>query len=263
MKIVTYLLGALLAAALGAAAFFFFTTFQPMSVDYERMRAGMPALEKANAELKKFKEKDAQQAKETAWVTPAVNLLSAGLTDEIKAGKAEVVASGSMVVINLSEDVLYTPESKTFSKNVQTKLKLGPLLKKDELKGKDIIIGNTMEELASRGKGRKKAQTKDALSLASERSYELVKYLVRDGVPAESIAALAYSAKVPDRGFKIKNRKTMIIITTCPASAAAAPAPAPAAPAAQSKPAAAAPPAAGATQSQPKTIPFKPAPKTN
>ena len=30
MKIVTYLLGALLAAALGAAALFYFMTFQPM-----------------------------------------------------------------------------------------------------------------------------------------------------------------------------------------------------------------------------------------
>ncbi len=258
MKIVTYLLGALLAAALGAAALFYFTVFQPMSVDYERLKAGMPELDRAKTEMKKYKEKEAQQAGETAWLAPAVMALNADLANEIKDGKAEVVSAGNAVVINIAEDALYTPESKTFAKDTQTRLKLGGLLKRDELKGKDIYVGNAAEAVAARGKGRKKVPAKDALTLASERSVELVKYLVRDGVTQESLAALAYSSKLPDRGFKIKNRKTMIIIGVCPAPAAPA-----AAPAAQQKPGAQ--PAAGAPRpALPKTIPIKPAqPKTN
>ena len=260
MKIVTYLLGALLVAALGAAALFYFTTFQPLSLDYARMKEGLPGLEKARADLNKYKEKETQQAREMAWIAPAVNALNADLADEIKAGKAEVVSAGNTVVINISEDELFTPESKTFSKNTQTRIKLPGLLRRNELKGKDIFIGNSTEAAAAHGKGKKKIPAKDALTLASERSTELVKYLVKDGgVPQDSIAALAYSAKLPDRGFKIKNKKTMIIIGVCPAPAA----PAAAAPAAQQKPGAQ--PAAGSPQQfQPKTIPIKPArPKTN
>jgi hypothetical protein len=262
MKIVTYLLGALLAAALGAAAFFYFTVFQPVSADYDRLKAGMPELDKAKAEVKKCKDKEAQQAKETAWINPAVTALNTDLADEIKAGNAEVVAAGNMVVINIAEGSLYTPESKTFAKDTQTRFKLGGMLTRDELKGKDIYVGNSTEAVAARGKGRKKVPAKDALTLASERSTEMVKYLVsKAGVSQDSIVAVAYSAKLPDRGFKIKNRKTMIIISVYPAPApqtAAVPAPA-----TQQKPAAQ--PAAGAPQQpQPKTIPIKPAqPKTN
>jgi len=254
MKIVTFLLGALLAAALGAAAFFYITTFQPMSVDYERLKTGMPEMDKAKTEMKKYKEKE---TRETAWITPAVAALNAGLANEIKDGKAEVVSAGNAVVINITENALYTPESKTFAKDTQTRLKLGGLLKKDELKGKDIYIGNATETVAAHGKGRNKVPAKDALTLASERSAELVKSLVRDGVPQDSLAALAYSSKLPDRGFKIKNRKTMIIIGVWPATATAA------APAAQQKPGAQ-PAVAAPQQSQPKTIPIQPAqPKTN
>jgi outer membrane protein OmpA-like peptidoglycan-associated protein len=263
MKIATYLLGALLAAALGAAALFYFTTFQPMAIDYARLKAGMPELDRAKAELKKYKEKEAQQAKEVAWINPAVEALSTGLADEIKAGRAEVVSAGNTVVINIAEDALYTPGSKTFAKDTQTLLKLASLLKKDELKGKDIFLGNAAEAVAAHGKGKKKVPAKDALTLASERSTELEKYLVKNGVPQESLAALAYSAKLPDRGFKIKNRKTMIIISTCPASPSHDSASKPeASPAAQPKPAQ---PAAGTPpQTQPKTIPIRPAqPKTN
>lgn len=261
MKIVTYLLGALLAAALGAAALFYFTTFQPLSADYARMKEGLPGLEKARAELSKYKEKETQQTRETAWIAPAVNALNADLANEIKAGKAEVVSAGNAVVINISEDMLFTPESKTFSKDTQTRMKLPSMLRRDELKGKDIFLGNTTDAVAAHGKGRKKVPAKDALSLAGERSFELVKYLVKETVPQNSIAAVAYSANPSDRGFKIKNRKTMIIISTCPASAmptAAVPASAQ-----QQKPIAQ--PAAGAPhQPQPKTIPIKPAqPKTN
>ena len=270
MKIVTFLLGALLAAALGAAALFYVTTFQPMSVDYARMKEGMPELDKTKAEMKKCKDKEAKQAAEAAWLAPAVAALNTGLADEINAGKAEVLSDGNAVVINITESALYTPESKTFAKDTQTRLKLSGLLRKDELKGKDIYIGNATEAVAARGKGRKKVPAKDAVTLASERSAEMVKYLVKDGMPQESLAALAYSSKLPDRGFKIKNRKTMIVIGVWPAPVtptAAAPAVVPAkapaaAPAAQQKPGAQ-PAVAAPQQPQPKTIPIQPAqPKT-
>ncbi len=68
MKIVTYVLIALLVVTLGAAAFFYLTYYQPMAADYARMKAGIPELDKAKAELKKIKEKE---SKETAWLTPA------------------------------------------------------------------------------------------------------------------------------------------------------------------------------------------------
>ncbi len=259
MKIVTFLLGALLAAALGAAAFFYITTFQPMSADYERLKAGMPELDKAKAEMKKYKEKESQQARETAWLAPAVAALNADLADEIKDSKAEVVSAGNTVVINIAENTLYTPESKTFAKDTQTRSKLVAMLRRDELKGKDIFIGNITDAAVARGKGKKKVPAKDALTLASERSAEMVKYLVKNGVPQDSVAALAYPAKTPDRGFKIKNRKTMIIIGVCPAPAATTAA----APAAQQK-LGAQPAARAPQQSQPKTIPIKPAqPKAN
>ena len=269
MKIVTYLLAALLIAALGAAALFYFATFQPMAVDYARVKAGLPELDKAKAELKKYKEKEAGEIKETAWINTAAVSLKSGLADEINAGKADVVSAGGTLVVNIAEELLYTPQSKTFSKNTQTLLKLAGLLKGAEVKGKDIFIGNATESVAAHGKGKKKVPAKDALTLASERSVELVKYLGKYGVPQESLVALAYSAKLPDRGFKIKNKKTVIMIGTFPVppshdAAAAKP------PAATSQPQSVpagkkeTPPAAGTQQSQPKTIPLKPAqPKTN
>lgn len=227
MKIITYILVVLLVAALGAGAFFFLTMYTPMAEDYARMKAGMPELDKTKAELKKLREKDVQQAKDVAWIKPAADLLSNGLADEIKAGKAEVVSAGNALVINILENALYTPESKTFAKDTQTRLKVTGLLKHDTLKGRDIFVGNTTEAVAAHGKGRKKVPAKEALALASERSFELVKALIRDGVPQESLAALAYPAKLPDRGFKIKNRKTMIVIGTHPAPAALQTPPAP------------------------------------
>lgn len=262
MKIFTYLLAALLIAALGAAGMFYYTTLQPMTADYARMKAGMPEYDKAKAELKKYREKE---AKDTSWINPAVEAWSAGLADEIKAGKAEVVSAGAMVVINIAEDALYTPDSKTFAKDTQTRLKLSSLLKKDEIRGKDIFVGNATDAVGVRAMGKKKVPPRDALALASERSMELVKAFIKEGVPQESLAALAYTAKLPDRGFKLKNKKTMIIIGTFPA---AAPAKVEAAPAPQQKAAPVVkpgtPPAAGAQPSPPKTIPIKPAqPKTN
>jgi hypothetical protein len=220
MKIITFTLIALLTITLGAGAFFFLNLYTPMAEDYARIKAGLPEFDKAKAELKKLKDKDAQHAKEVAWITPAADVLSNGLADEIKAGKAEVVSSGNALVINILENALYTPESKTFAKDTQTRLKVTGLLKHDALKGRDIFVGNTTEAVVAHGKGRKKVPAKEALALASERSFEMVKALVRDGVPQESLAALAYPAKLPDRGFKIKNRKTMIVIGTYPSPAA-------------------------------------------
>ena len=261
MKIVTYLLAALLCAALGAAAIFYFFTFQPMAADYARIKAGIPELDKAKAELKRYKEKEKQ---ESAWIAPLVETFSNGLNDEIKAGKAEVVSAGNAIIVNIAEDVLYTPGSKTFAKDTQTLLKLASLLKKEGLKGKDIFIGNATEAVAARGKGRKKIPPKDALTLASERSEELVKYLEKYGAPQDSLAALAYSTKLPDRGFKIKNKKTIVMISVVPTANAheAAAAQPESAPAPQSKPA---PPVQGGVpKTAPKAIPINPAqPRTN
>lgn len=263
MKIITYILGALLIAALAAAAVFYFMTFKPMSEDYARMKQGMPELVKAKTELKKYKEKESEQTKEAAWVKPVIEAINAGLADEIKAGKAEVGTFGNSVVINIAENALYTPESKTFANDTQPRLKLTALLKKDELKGKDILVGNVTETVAARGKGKKRILPKDALTLASERSEELVKSLGKESVAAESIAAVAYSTKVPDRGFKIKNRKTMIMIGSYPPAATPAPVKQEAVPAKPVAPAKPAAPSAAPAPGQPKTIPIKPAqPKT-
>ena len=261
MKIVTYLLAALLAAALGAAALFYFMTFQPMAADYSRMKAGQPEMDKAKGELKKYRDKEAQQARDAAWINPASDALRNGLADEIKSGKAEVVVAGNMLVVNIAEDALYTPGSKTFAKDTQTRLKFPSLLKKDEIKGKDIFVGNVTDAVSAHGKGSKKVPAKDALTLSTERSAEMVKYLIKDGVAQDALAALAYAGKLSDRGFSIKNRKTMIIIGHFPTAAAPKPE---AAPVAQPKSApSGTQPAAGVQQPQQKAIPLKPAqPKT-
>src|SRR5574341_141979 len=151
MKIISYILVVLLVAALGAGAFFYLTIYTPMAADHARIKAGMPELDKAKTELKKYKEKEAQQAKDAAWVTPAVDFLNNGLADEIKAGKAEIVSAGNAIVINMAEEALYTPQSKTFAKDTQTRLKLTGLLKYDGFKGKDIFIGNVTESVAAHG----------------------------------------------------------------------------------------------------------------
>jgi len=261
MKIVTYLLAALLCAALGAAAIFYFFTFQPMAADYARMKAGLPELDKAKAELRRYKDKEKQ---ESAWIAPLVETFNNGLNDEIKAGKAEVVSAGNAIIVNIAEDVLYTPGSKTFAKDTQTLLKLASLLKKEGLREKDIFIGNATEAVAAHGKGKKRVPPKDALTLASERSEELVKYLEKYGAPQDSLAALAYSTKLPDRGFKIKNKKTIVMISALPAanaqeSAAAKPESAPAPPSKQAPPV-----QGGVPKTAPKAIPIKPAqPHTN
>lgn len=233
MKIVTYLLAALLVAALAAAGVFYVTMFEPMYADYKRMKAGMPELDKAKAELKRYKDKE---TRETAWIGPAVNEFSKNLEEEIKAGKAEVSAAGTGIVINISEDMLYLPRSVTFRNESRALLqKLAAMLgNKELLKGKEITVSNTSEPVAGQGKGRKKIQPREARALAADRSMALARFLEQNKVDRDSLVAAAYPEKVADTGFKIKDRKTMIVITSPPAPSAA--------PAAQSK-----------------TIPIKPA----
>lgn len=256
MKIVTYVVIALLILTLGAAAAFYFTSYKPMTEDYARMKAGLPELDKAKAELKKIKE---QEKKETAWLIPAVDVLSSTLSDEIKAGKIEVLTSGNRVIINIAEDALYLPGSYTFSKESPAlRAKLITLLRKTELNGKVMYIGNTTEAVPAQGRGRKKIPAKDARTLASERSAVLIRDFEKNGVDQDALIAAAFSSKEPEFGVKIKTRKTTIIIENPLATQLVATKP----DAASSTKASMTVPAA--TQIQPKTIPIQPAqPKTN
>ncbi len=125
-----------------------------MAEDNARMTTRMPELDKAALELRQRKEKE---SKETAWLKPAIDALSAGLGNEIKSGKAEVLAAGNKVVVNISEQALYLPGSYTFSnESPQLRANLVALLKSDTLKGKDIYIGNTTHAVPAQGRGRKK-----------------------------------------------------------------------------------------------------------
>jgi len=210
MKIVTYIVIALLILTLAAATAFYFTSYKPMMNDYARMKAGLPELNKASAELKKIRE---QEKKEMAWLNPAVDLLSSTLSAEIKAGKAEVLTSGNRLIVNIAEDALYVPGSYTFSKGSPAlRTKLTTLLKKDELKSKDMYIGNTTEAVPVQGRGRKKMPGKDARTLAAERSVALIKDFENNGVDQNSLIAAAFSSKEPEFGVKIKAHKTTIII---------------------------------------------------
>ena len=248
MKIVTYVLIALLVVALGASAFFYLKTFKPMAAEYEKMKAGMPELDKAKAELKRYKDKE---NRETAWLKPAADALGAGLGDEIKAGKAEVFIADHSVVVNIAEDSLYMPGSYTFTReSEQLLLKLESLLRAGELKGREIVIGNTTEAVLARGKGRKKIPAKDARTLAAERSAVLVKHLEKKGVDQNTLITAAYSSKQPELGSGLKARKIVIIIKN-PAVVQVEPVPA------------AKPSAPAAPQAAPK-IPIQPAqPKAN
>lgn len=246
MKIVTYLLAAFLVAALGAAALFYFSTFEPMLADYTRMKQGLPEFDKAKAELKKYKEKEAKEAGKTAWLPPALDALNAGLIEEIKTGKVEISNAGDGIVINISEEILYTPRSVTFAgKEAQPLLqKLAAALANKDLKGKMIIVGNTTDAVPAQGKGRKKIPPKEARTLAADRSLQLVRNLEQNKVDSEMLVAAGYPAKLHDTGFKIKDHKTIILIENLPAPAVAAD---------QSKQTTQAP------QAAPKTIPLKPA----
>jgi hypothetical protein len=214
MKIVTSVLTALLILTLTAGAIFYIKAYKPMAEDTARMTARMPELDKATIELRQRKEKE---SKETAWLKPAIEALSAGLGSEIKSGKAEVLAAGNKVVVNISEQALYLPGSYTFSnESPQLRANLVALLKSDTVKGKDIYIGNTTHAVPAQGRGRKKIAAKDARTLAAERSAALIKYFEKNGVNQDALIAAAYSPQQPRMGFLIKDRKTVIIIENPP-----------------------------------------------
>ncbi len=214
MKIVTSVLAALLVVTLGAVAVFYLKAHKPLRADYTRMQSAQPAYEKANVELKKLQERE---SKETAWLKPEIDLLSAGLGTEIRTGKAEVFAAGNKVIVNIAEQELFLQGSYTFAKDSpQLRLDLAALLRSDSLKGKNMYIGNTTEAVPAQGKGRKKVPAKDARTLAAERSTVLVKDLEKNGVNKNALIAAAYPAKQPVVGFKIRELKTVIIIENPP-----------------------------------------------
>jgi hypothetical protein len=255
MKAFTYLLLLLLLAGLGGASYFFFNIYRPMAAEHARIKIGMPEMDRAKAELNKHRERD-------SWLKPATETLSTGLDTEVKAGTAEVVAAeNGTVVINISEKVLYTPGSVTFAKDSpQTLAEIASLLKSlKDLKDKQISIGNVTESVPPQGNGRRKIPGREARELASAQSLALVKYLEKNGVAQESLVAVAYPSKEPDRDFKIRNHKTVIIIGYPPRPIHEAAAPA----APQTKPATAPKEPASTTvpvPAQPKPIPIQPAP---
>lgn len=211
MKIAAYLLSILLIAALGAAAIFYIETFEPMYADYKRMKTGMPELDRAKVELRKYQEQE-------AWVKPAVGALKAGLADEVNAGEAEVAAAGPAIVVNISEDIMYTPGSVTFSvDSPRFRLKLAALLAAKELKGRQIIVGHSTDSVPARGRGRKRVPPREGRTLAADRAVAMAKYLEQNKVAPEMIVAAGYAAKLPDTGFKIKDHKTIIVIQNPPA----------------------------------------------
>ncbi len=214
MKIVTFILTGLLVAILGGGAYFYLYEYKPVAAEYEKMKQGQPEFERTRKELNQLKAKEKQ---ESGWTGPVADALKKGLVNDITAGKAEVFAAGSRIVVNIAEGVLFTPQSVTFARESKPSLdNLAALLK--ELKDKEIFVGNMTKAAPAQGKGRKKVPARDARTLASGRSLELVKYLEKNGVPAEALVAASYPVKVPERGFKIKEQKTIIIITA-PASA--------------------------------------------
>jgi outer membrane protein OmpA-like peptidoglycan-associated protein len=255
MKIVTYILIGLLLVTLAGGAYFFQYIFKPMAVDYEKLKAGQPEFDKARKELGKYKE---QEKLESGWTGPAAEKLRAGLSKDISDGKAEVVVAGNRIVINIREAVLFTPNSVTFAKDSQQSLaNLASLLK--DLKDKDILVGNTTMPAPAQGKGRKRVPAKDARTLASGRTLELVKYLVKNGVADGTLIAASYPSKLPERGFKIKEKKTIFIISSPAIVSTETPAPkqeTKPAPAARSTPTV----TAGSAASQTKSIPISPGP---
>jgi hypothetical protein len=204
----------LLVVTIGIVAFFYFNIFMPMAADYARIKEVIPTLERAKTDLKRYRDRD---IKETAWINPAVHILSYGLGDEISTGNAEVFSAGNRVVVNIEEDALYLPASSAFGKNSgRLRLTLATLLQKNELKGKEIYIGNMTSDVPSQRRGRKKISGKDARTLAGERSAFLIKDLEKNGVSKDVLIGAAYSSTQPEIGYKLKARKTILIIDSPP-----------------------------------------------
>lgn len=265
MKIVTYGVIALLVVTLGAGAVFYLKAYKPMAEDYAKIQNSLPELKKAKTDLAHYKEKEIKEIKETEWIKPVIDVLSAGLGDEIKAGKAEVLVSGNKVLLNISEQALYMPGSYTFTRESSQLLStLVTLLRGKEVKGKDIIIGNTTQAVPAQGKGKKKIPAKDARTLAADRSAALIKHLEKNGIEPDTLIAAAYSSKQPEIGYKIKRQKTVIIIDTPPTPPSvvtkqetAPPPQIPAKSVPETKNSVTAP-ATAAPQAQPKAIPIQP-----
>jgi outer membrane protein OmpA-like peptidoglycan-associated protein len=220
MKIATTILTVLLVITLAGGAYFFLSVHQPMAVDYEKLQQGQPEFDKVRKDLAKIKDMEKQ---ESAWMGPAADALKKGLASDISAGKAEVATAGNRVIVNIAEGVLYTPLSVTFARDSKPALdNLAALLK--ALKDKEIFVGNMTQAAPAQGKGRKRVPAKDARTLAAARSAELVKYLEKNGVPADTLIAVSYPARQPERGFKIKDKKTVIVISapSMPAAEASA-----------------------------------------
>lgn len=249
-----FLILILVAGGLGAGGYYAYTQYVgPKYLEYQRMLAGQPEMERAKADLRRLKD---AETRETAWMPAVLQNLQKEFEKEIASGAAEVVTSGNRIIVNIPEQLLYQPGSKTFAKDSPAMLaRIAALLKAKDLEGKEVLVGNTTPSVAASGKGRKRTPAKDGRVLAGERSLELAKYLEKNGVNAASLAAVAYAPKMAGSGQKISEKKTVLVIGVMPAQAqqpkpaAAAPAPAPAAP---QKPAAA--PAAG-TVRQPVSAP--------
>jgi hypothetical protein len=214
MKIVVYILIGLLIVTLGGGTYFYLYEYKRVAAEYEKLSQGQPEFERTRKELSQLKAKEKQMS---AWIGPIMDTLMKGLAREITAGTAEIVAADNRIIVNIAEGVLYTPLSVTFAKDSRPSLdNLAALLK--EFKDKEVVVGNMTKSAPAQGKGRKKVPARDARTLASARSLELVKYLEKNGVPAEALVAASYPAKVTERGFKIKDQKTIIFISA-PASA--------------------------------------------
>jgi hypothetical protein len=210
MKILASILIVLLLACVVGAAFFYIYMYQPILTDYAGLQSGKTEFEKTKTELRKYKEKEKS---ESAWVAPALADINAVLSDEIKSGKAEAVDLGNRIVINITEQSLYMSGSKLFSNDsTPLRAKLDSLFRNASFKNKNIYIGNTTQEVSAQTIGRKKVPAKDARTLAAERSMEFVKYLEKKGVSQDALIAVAYSSKQADTGFKIKERKTIILV---------------------------------------------------
>ncbi|MDH4162085.1 MAG: hypothetical protein OEW15_05270 [Nitrospirota bacterium] len=213
MKIVAYILIGLLVAGLAGAGYFYMAVYKPLSADLDRFKAAQPEFDKTRTELKKLKERESRIKQETAWIAPATDLLKKGFEKEISEGKAEITVVDNRIVLNITESLLFTPRSVTFGgkSSIAVLENLASLLK--EFKDKEILIGNMTQSVPAQGRGRKKTPAKDGRTIAAARSGELVKYLVKNGVSEELLVASSYPAKLPDRGFKIKDQKTIIVIS--------------------------------------------------
>ncbi len=266
MKAFTTILIVLLLA--GGAVYFYVFIHKPMAVDYARMESGISDLDRAKAELKKFRER-------TAWLIPAVDTLRSSLHEEIEAGKAEVVAAEDRIVVNIAEQLIYAPRSAAFARGSgRTLTNLTSVLKNlRDMKGKEILIGNVTRPVKAGRRGGRRTAPSKAIDIAADRSVALVTYLIKKGVPEESLGAVAYPAKAPGSGFSIKDRKVMIIITfpftpaPKPTVPKTKPAPAPVSkprpeekPPRETKKPAHAPPTE-APPEKPKLIPIQPAPE--